>query len=380
MGDDVGRDGSFVHENLPGRIVFGAGRLEELPAEVARLGLGLRVLVLSTARRRPLADRAAVLVLSTARRRPLADRAAALLGNAAADIFDGAQSQVPAETAAAGRAAARAAAADGTVAVGGGGVIGLAKALALDPGLPSLAVPTTYSGSEMTPIWGLTEGGEKRTGRDGRVLPKTVIYDPELTLGLPPRIAGPSGINAIAHAVEALYAADASPLTSLVAEAAIRALAAGLPRVAAAPNDLDARAETLRGAWLAGASLGTVSMGLHHKLCHVLGGSFGLPHAETHTVLLPHAAAFNAPAAGAAMARAARALGADWAPAALYDLARSVGAKTALADIGMKAADLDRAAALATERAYPNPRPFTQAEVRALLEDAQAGRRPEKPG
>jgi maleylacetate reductase len=213
--------------------------------------------------------------------------------------------------------------ADCCVAVGGGSTVGLAKAIALTSGLPILAVPTTYAGSEMTPIWGLTAGGAKQTGRDARVLPRTVIYDPELTLGLPPRVAGPSGMNALAHCVEALYAPDTSPIVQLMAEEGIRALAAALPAIRVEPADLRARAGALYGAWLAGAALGTVSMGLHHKLCHTLGGSFGLPHAETHAVVLPYAAAYNRAAAPEAMSRAARALGATDAPGALFRRLRS---------------------------------------------------------
>jgi len=237
-------------------------------------------------------------------------------------------------------------------------------------------VPTTYAGSEMTPIWGITEGGVKRTGRDPRVLPRTVIYDPALTLGLPPRIAGPSGINALAHCVEALYAPDASPIITLMAEEGIRALAAGLPAVAHNPGDIDARAQALYGAWLAGTALGAATLGLHHKLCHTLGGSFNLPHAEVHTVILPHAAAYNAAAAPAALARVAQAMGAADAPGAIFDLAVTLGAPTALRDIGMRAEDLDAAADLSIRNPYPNPAPVTRTGVRRLLEDAFYGRRP----
>ena len=203
---------------------------------------------------------------------------------------------VPLQTAEAARAAAKSLNADCCIAIGGGSTIGLAKAIALDCGLPILAVPTTFSGSEMTPVWGLTEGGIKTAGRDVRVLPKTVIYDPELTLSLPPAAAGTSGINAMAHAVEALYAEDANPVASLMAEESLRALAASLPKIIAEPANLEARGAALYGAWLAGMVLSLVGVALHHKLCHTLGGSFGLPHAEMHTLMLPHTAAYNAPA------------------------------------------------------------------------------------
>ncbi|MGE0256999.1 MAG: maleylacetate reductase [Alphaproteobacteria bacterium] len=348
---------SFTYDVLPGRVVFGAGTLDRLGEEVARLGA------------------AKALVLSTPRKGP-AEEAAKRLGARTAGIFARAEMHVPVETARAARDEARRLGADACVAIGGGSTIGLGKAIALEFGLPIVAVPTTYAGSEMTPIWGLTEGGAKRTGRDPKVLPRTVIYDPELTRGLPAPVAGPSGINAIAHCVEALYAENANPITSLMAEEGIRALAAALPRVVAGKDDGEARSDALYGAWLAGTALGAVGMALHHKLCHTLGGSFGLPHAETHTIVLPHAAAYNRDAAPAAMARVARALGTPDAPRGLQDLARAVGAKLALKDIGMQEADLDRAAEIAAANPYYNPRPVERAAIRQLLDDAFFGRPP----
>src|SRR5229473_3208099 len=201
----------------------------------------------------------------------------------------------------------------------------------------------------MTPLYGLTEASIKKTGRDRKVLPKTVIYDPTLTVGLPVGLSVTSGFNAIAHAVEALYAEDSNPITSLMAEDGIRALAQGLPRVVKDPSDLDARADCLYGAWLCGASLGAVGMALHHKLCHVLGGTWNLPHAETHTVILPHAIAYNYAAAPEAMQRVERALNAAHAAHGIYDLMKSLRAPHALKDIGMPASELDRAAELATQ-------------------------------
>jgi alcohol dehydrogenase class IV len=230
----------------------------------------------------------------------------------------------------------------------------------------------------MTPIYGITAQGQKKTGRDARVLPKTVIYDPLLTLTLPAKIAGPSAMNAIAHCVEALYAEDANPITSLMAEEGIRTLAASLPKVVREPADLDARAEALYGAWLAGACLGSVGMAIHHKLCHTIGGTFNLPHAETHTIILPHAVQYNRNAAPEAMARIARALGGADPAAGLYDLAKKTGAPLALKDIGMKAESLDQAASLATRNPYYNPRPIELAAIRQLLQDAWEGRRPQQ--
>jgi maleylacetate reductase len=237
-------------------------------------------------------------------------------------------------------------------------------------------VPTTYAGSEVTPIYGLTEGGLKKTGRDLRVLPRTVIYDPRLTLTLPLGLTITSAINAIAHAAEGLYAHDGNPVIGLMAEEGIRASAAALPLLASNPTDLRARSDALYGAWLCGTVLGAVSMGLHHKLCHTLGGTFNLPHAEVHTVILPHALMYNADAAPQAMRRVAKALGANEAPAAVYELAKRHGAPCALRDIGMAADGLDRAADLAVTNQYPNPRPLERAALRALLQRAFDGAPP----
>ena len=350
---------SFTYVSLPSRVVFGAGAVAQLPAELEKLG----------ARR--------ALVLSTPGRAASVKAVAASLGARCAGIYDKAVMHVPVEVAEDARRAAKALDADCCVAVGGGSTIGLGKAIAAASGLPVLAVPTTYSGSEMTPIYGLTEGGLKRTQRDARVLPRTVIYDPELTLGLPPATSAASGMNAIAHCVEAMYAQDANPIVSLMAEEGIRALAASLPIVIKEPSNLDARSDALYGAWLAGVSLGAVGMALHHKLCHTLGGTWNLPHAETHAIVLPHAARYNRDAAPEAMARIARALGAKDAPTGLYDLEMKLGLKMKLADLGMKQADLERAAQLATQAPYPNPAAVEYAQVLQLLRNAFAGRRPD---
>jgi maleylacetate reductase len=229
----------------------------------------------------------------------------------------------------------------------------------------------------MTPIYGITEAGVKKTGRDARVLPRTVIYDPELTLTLPLAMTVTSGMNAIAHAAEGLYAFDGNPILSMMAEEGIRATAAALPRLQRDVRDLAARSDALYGAWLCGAVLGGVSMGLHHKLCHTLGGGFNLPHAEVHTVILPHALTYNAAHAPEAMRRIARALGTASAAQGVFDLARDHGAPVALKDIGMPAEGLDRAADLVVQNQYVNPRPLERAAIRALLQRAFEGTRPD---
>jgi alcohol dehydrogenase class IV len=351
---------AFTYTGLPARVVFGAGSLAQLPVELDRLG-AKRALVLSTPGR-------------AASVRAVADS----LGERCAGLYAKAVMHVPIEVAEDARNAAKGLGADCCVAVGGGSTVGLGKAIALTTGLPVLAVPTTYSGSEMTPIQGFTEGGVKRTQRDAKMLPKTVIYDPELTFGLPASTSAASGMNAIAHCVEALYAQEANPITSLMAEEGIRALAAALPSIVDDPRDLEARSDALYGAWLAGVSLGAVGMALHHKLCHTLGGTWNLPHAETHAIVLPHAARYNRDAAPEAMARIARALGEKDAPGGLYDLELKLGLKMKLAELGMQAADLERAARIASEAPYPNPAPLSYDGILALLRNAFAGRRPDK--
>ena len=349
---------SFTYTGLPSRVIFGAGSIAQLAAEVTRLG----------------ATR--VLLLCTPGEAESVRKVAASLGPRAAGVYDKATMHVPIEIAEDARHVATALGADCCVTVGGGSTTGLGKAIALTSELPILAVPTTYAGSEMTTIYGLTEGGAKKTGRDVRVLPKTVIYDPALTLSLPAALSAASGMNAIAHCVEALYAKEANPIVSLMAEEGIRALASSLPLIVRNPQDLQARGEALYGAWLGGMSL-NAGIALHHKLCHTLGGTWNLPHAETHAIVLPHAVRYNRDAAPAAMTRIARALGAEDAAGGLYDLEMKLGLKLRLADLGVPASDLERAARIALEAPYPNPAPVTYEGVLALLRNAHAGLRPD---
>jgi maleylacetate reductase len=350
----------FVHDALPGRVVFGAGAVDRVADEVAAIGV----------------DRA--LVIAAGSSKPIGDRIADRLGDHHGASFGEVRQHVPEDLATAGREAARATGADGVVAVGGGSAVGLAKAIAVGTGIPIVAVPTTYSGSEMTPIYGIT-GRHKVTGRDLRALPRVVVYDPALTVDLPPAATAASGFNALAHAVEALYAPGADPVAALYAEAALRALAEGLPRAVDDPADLDARGTTLHGAHLAGRALAIAGTALHHKVCHVLGGTFGLEHGQANAVVLPHAARLMAGREPEALARAAHALGGPAGAGALdaarllADLAARLGAPTSLAALGMPADGLDEAAALA-EDALGGA--MGAEEIGGLLEEAFHGRRP----
>jgi len=351
----------FVFQGFSSRVVFGWNALDKLPEEMQRL---------KTSR---------ALVLTTPEQETLGREVTAQLGTHAVGIHPKAVMHVPVEVAESARLEAARLHADCYIAVGGGSTIGLAKAIALESGLPIIAVPTTYAGSEMTPIYGLTEGHLKHTGHDFKVLPCTVIYDPALTLGLPAALSAASGINAIAHAVEALYALDTNPIINLMAEESIRTLARALPQLAHDPGHHNARTEALYGAWLAGVCLGSVSMALHHKLAHTLGGTLNLAHAQTHAVLLPHTAHYNHRAAPQALTKVARALGGnepEEAGALLFALNQSLGLPLSLQALGAAPQGIIEVARLAVTRPYPNPERIEHERVLALLQRAYAGERP----
>ena len=354
---------SFLHEAPPTRVVFAPGSLTCVPQEVDRLG----------------AER--VLLVSGGPEAAHAERLIVDLGSRLAGRFTEVVMHVPVEVAGRAVEAARGCDADLVIALGGGSSTGVAKAIAKETGLRILAVPTTYAGSEMTSIWGLTEAARKTTGRDPRVLPVSVVYDPELTLTLPADISAASGMNAMAHLVEGLYAPGVSPVSRLLAAEGVRALASSLPAVVRVPGDLGARSEALYGAWLAGWTLGTTGMGIHHKVCHVLGGAFDLPHSGVHSAVLPYATAYNAQAAPVAMALIEQALLAAGRPAApaatgLWDLTREIGAPTSLASVGFPADAIEEVADLIVAATVTNPRLPTGADVRALLAAATTGERP----
>ncbi|WP_394362544.1 maleylacetate reductase [Amycolatopsis sp. SB7-3] len=351
---------AFVYDALPARVVFGPG--------VARTGLLNEVEAFGAGR---------ILLVAADSEAALARELCAPFADRIATTFPGVRPHVPVEVAERARAAA--AGADLVLCVGGGSTTGTAKAVALTTGLPIVAVPTTYAGSEVTPVWGLTEEGRKRTGTDSRVLPRTVVYDPELTLTLPVDLSVASGLNAMAHCVEAFWAPRRNPVSSAVAEDGIRHLSAGLPAVAAVPGDLDARTELLLGAYLAGSAFAVAGSGLHHKICHVLGGAFDLPHAQTHAIVLPYVLAFNASAAPRAASRIASALGLADPVEGLRRLGEKLGVPAGLRELGLREdyADVVLEDILALAPA-DNPRPVTADGLGALLRAAWAGTDPAK--
>ena len=348
----------FVYQTQPQRVVFGSGTLAAVSEEVARLGCSR------------------ALVLSTAHRAESAEALAGSLGRLSVGIFAKAAMHTPVDISEEAARAALAAGADCVISLGGGSTIGLGKAIAFRTDLPQIAIPTTYAGSEATPILGQTAGGKKTTQRDPKILPEVILYDVDLTLGLPFALSVTSGLNAIAHAVEARYAKERNPVISLLATESARAMIGSLRRLVDDPLDANARSDALYGAWAAGTCLGNVGMALHHKICHVLGGSFNLPHAETHAVILPHAAAYNDAAAAELLAPIAELLGTASTGIGIYNLSRQLGAPLRLADIGMPRDGLDKAADEIVAFPYWNPRPIERGPIRKLLEDAFEGNPP----
>ncbi|WP_415403914.1 maleylacetate reductase [Tateyamaria sp. SN3-11] len=341
------------------RVLFGAGMRNRVGDEVARLGC-TRALILSTPQQ---SDAAMAL--------------AEALGDAAAGVFARATMHTPVEVSEEATAYLREVRADCVVAIGGGSTTGLGKAIALRTDVPQIVIPTTYAGSEATPILGETRDGVKTTLTDPAVLPEVILYDPELVTSLPLAMTVTSGLNAIAHAAEALYATNRSAASDTLAVDGMGAFARSLPAVIATPTDVQAREDTLRGAYACGAVLGMVGMALHHKLCHTLGGTLNLPHADTHAIILPHAIGYNAPSVPDRLAKVTDIFGGDSPGTALHRFARALNAPLALSDLGVTADQLDHVADLATQNPYPNPAPITRDGIRHLLQAAWEGAPPQ---
>ncbi len=348
---------AFIYEALPSRVVFGVGRRRDVGAEVDRLG------------------EHRVLLIADQFDASLYEEIARLLGQRCVGIFTDVVQHVPIEFAEQARELATKTGATATVTVGGGSTTGFGKAIALSHRIPQICIPTTYAGSELTPIWGLTQGDIKKTGRDLRVQPVTVIYDPELTLHLPLGVAGPSAMNALAHAVEGLYGPGANPVMGALALESVRVLARHLPLLFDAPSSIEERSSVLYGAYLAGAVLAVVGTSLHHKTCHVLGGLYGLDHGKMNAIVLPHALKYNEPAIVEQYARLSEVLGGD-AAAKLYDLARAMKTPSSLREIGLPDDGVEKAVPLIVAAAKDNVRSLNEDQARALLDACVRGERP----
>jgi len=347
-----------VYNATPSRIIFGAGALARVAEAVEAHG----------------AKRA--VVVSTPGRQGLAQRVVALLGERCCGIIPEAVSQVPIELARRGRKLAAEMEADCIVSVGGGASIGLGKGIGLEYAKPIVAIPTTYSGSEMTGFCGITIDGVKRMHKSLDMLASTVIYDPELSLSLPLDVSMASAMNALAHCVDSVYVPTISPIILAAAHEGAAVLMHAMPRVAADPGDLGARTDLIYGAYLAGAAL-TGGFAYQHGLAHTLGGSFGIAHGLSHALVLPHVASYNMRHAPDQLGRLARAMGVPAIGPAIFDILKTVGLPTSLAEVGFRESDIARAAEITVETDNGlNPGPVTLADVRSLLEDALAGRRP----
>ncbi|MGX1186410.1 maleylacetate reductase [Pseudomonas sp. F-14 TE3623] len=347
----------FTYHSNSARVIFGIDKSHLLAEEIQALGCSR------------------ALLLSTPEQRADVERLETVLGPLCVGIFANATMHTPVEVTEQALDYYQRVGADCVVALGGGSTIGLGKAIAYRNDAPQLVIPTTYAGSEVTPILGQTAEGIKTTLSSNKILPEVVIYDAQLTLGLPVAMSVTSALNAMAHAVEGLYAKNRNPITSLMAIDGIRALHRALPQIILQPDNLEARREAQYGAWLCGTVLGSVGMALHHKLCHTLGGSFGLPHAQTHAVMLPHTAAYNQDAAAEWLRPLGDVFGSDLG-AGLYDFAKDLNAPMALRDLGLSESDLDCAMELALRNPYWNPRPLESAAIRDLLQRAWSGDRP----
>ena len=341
----------YIHETAPARVLVGPGARSCVPSEVQRLGA-----------ERPF-------IVATRSARQAADECVAALGRRATARFDHPAVHTPVAVTEQALRLAADAGSDVLIAFGGGSAIGLSKALSVRTGLPQIVAPTTYAGSEVTPVLGETTDGVKTTRRDPSILPGTVVYDPELTLSMPRGLTLTSALNALAHAVEATWAADASMLSDALATEAVSAIVHALPRVLETLDDLAARERLQSGAWLAGCCLAQTQMGLHHQLAHALGGTFDLPPAELHALLLPHVAAYNLPAAPAARDRLARAVG-GYPTAVLAALAGAHDGARRLRDLDVPRDGLRQVAERVAAAPYPNPAPVDVDSVKALLEGA----------
>ena len=351
---------AFTYLGYPCRVVFGPGKISSLRDEIDHFGTKRILFCCTPGREEPVV------------------RLAEAIGDRSTKVCPIANPVVSEELVTEGRSQAKEFDADCLVTYGGGSALGLAKSIALEFDIPIIAIVTTYSGSETTEFQGMFEDGKRVLKRSHRMQPRTIIYDPELSVDLPIEVSVPSAINSMAQAVGSFTGENPNPVTSLFAEEGLRSMRDALPRIADNPRDMDARGDALYGAWLCGSTVNSSGTVFHHKVCHVLGGYFKLSHAKTHTIILPHSTGYNREYLPDAMIRIARAFGDEEGDAAgaIFDLLLEIEAPSALKDIGMSENDLDKAAKLITTDPYFSPRPVEYAPVRALLDDAWHGRRP----
>lgn len=348
----------FNYKALPINVHFGQGRAKETKNILKEYNF------------------ASVLIITTPEQEVDGQKLAEQLGELCVGVYPKAVMHVPVEVAEQAILEADKLKVDCCLALGGGSTIGLAKAIALKTSIPIVAIPTTYAGSEMTTVYGLTENRLKTTGKDLKVLPKVVIYDPELTLTLPAKISACSGMNAMAHAVEALYAQDKNPIISLMALESIRSLKDALPIIVQDPHNTEAREKATYGAWLAGICLGSVGMAIHHKICHTLGGTYNLPHAEAHAISLAYSVHYNRNADIEAMTQLAQALGGtDYQQVGnlIYELNQKLNIPLALKDIGLPEEGPQTVAKIVCDSPYYNPRAYDYAELEQLMQRAYQG-------
>lgn len=370
----------FTYTSFAQQIIFGPGALDRLKEATETFGW----------------RRLLICVPASMRRQGVLDRVEKILGKRLVAVFEGVQPHVPEDQVKQALNLALKNGVEAVIGLGGGSAIGLAKAITMEveavrldvgpslspidqPLVPNIAIPTTYAGSEMTPVYGVTRRrpdgtSQKVTVKDVRVTPKLTIYDPALTLGLPPEMTATTGINALAHCVEAVYAIDRHPLSTAAALRGIKHITQALPHCYRNGADLAARREMFLGAHLAAVSLATVSMGLHHGLCHVLGGSAGVPHGLAHSIMLPHAMRFNLAVVAPQLAEVAEAMdlsranlsdeaAGEAAAQAIYNLIGQLGIPQRLREVGVAEADLPRLAELAlqSKAVQSNPKPVTDA-------------------
>lgn len=378
----------FEYVTAAQKVVFGAGALDQL-VEVVE-AFGWRRLLLCT--------------IPRFETEGVVERVRSNLGERLAAVYGGVAPHVQAPQVGEATALAQAEDVEAVIGLGGGSAIGLAKAVSLaleeirlgrparaayptdQPLVPVVAIPTTYAGSEMTPIYGVTEVDKGRTRKvtvtDIKVTPRVTLYDPLLTLGTPPQMTASSGINALAHCIEAAYAINKNPLATAAALAGARYISQALPLAVADGGDVAARAGLMAGAHLAATAVATAKIGLHHGLCHVLGGTAGVPHGIANGIMLPHAMRFNADATAPEQAEVARALGlsggdelalAEAAAEAIYKLIGSIGLPQRLRDASVRLGALPKLAeiALRSSAVQNNPKPIHDAsQVEAILRSA----------